>query len=198
MISNWELYYENTATRVEPNKLLKQALESFTKESISPGLSLDLGAGAGRDTFYLLENGWKVTAIDYTPKALELIKSKSGKHPNLELKQLSFEDLELQNNPLLINACLSLPFCSEAAFNKLWNHLTEKLIPSGRFSGHFFGPEHGFKDHKTCIFHTYKEVLDLFKNYQIEYFEEENTIKTTSDKSEIRWHMFHVVAKKFT
>ena len=31
---------------------------------IKPDFAIDLGCGAGRDTIYLLHNGWKVLAID--------------------------------------------------------------------------------------------------------------------------------------
>lgn len=31
---------------------------------IKPDFAIDLGCGVGRDTIYLLHNGWKVLAID--------------------------------------------------------------------------------------------------------------------------------------
>ena len=39
----------------------------------TPGEALDVGAGAGRDTAYLLSRGWRVTALDSSPSAAEAL-----------------------------------------------------------------------------------------------------------------------------
>jgi len=54
-----EKYYDNTKN-AEPNYIVKE----FIKLNVRPGNAVELGCGAGRDTVYLIKNGWNVLAID--------------------------------------------------------------------------------------------------------------------------------------
>ena len=56
---NIEKYYENTK-EVIPHDNVKKFIEIEEKT----GKAIDLGCGTGRDTIFLIKNGWKVTAID--------------------------------------------------------------------------------------------------------------------------------------
>ena len=40
-------------------------------DGLSPGLALDVGCGDGRNAILLAEQGWRVTAVDFSPRALE-------------------------------------------------------------------------------------------------------------------------------
>ena len=40
-------------------------------ESLPPGTALDLGCGEGGDAVWLARNGWRVTAVDVSPTALD-------------------------------------------------------------------------------------------------------------------------------
>ncbi len=44
-----------------------------------PGNALDLGCGSGTNAIYLAQNGWKVTAVDYSYLAISRAKRKSAK-----------------------------------------------------------------------------------------------------------------------
>ena len=48
-------YYENTENAL-PHPMVKK----FIKMNSNPKYAIDLGCGAGRDTIYLIKNGWKV------------------------------------------------------------------------------------------------------------------------------------------
>lgn len=50
----------------EPNRFLVEEVSDLT-----PGRSLDLGAGEGRNAIWLAERGWRVTAVDFSGVALE-------------------------------------------------------------------------------------------------------------------------------
>src|SRR5579863_6524651 len=39
-----------------------------------PGKALDLACGAGRNTIWLAEHGWQVTAVDGAPAAIEILR----------------------------------------------------------------------------------------------------------------------------
>lgn len=50
-------YYENTM-----DALPHPIVEEFVKMNITPQNAIDFGCGAGRDTIYLIKNGWNVLA----------------------------------------------------------------------------------------------------------------------------------------
>src|SRR5438067_4659023 len=59
----------------------------------APGDALDVGAGAGRDTAHLLASGWRVTAVDASPAAVELLR-KLGSEDTLRVVRSAAEDFE--------------------------------------------------------------------------------------------------------
>ena len=57
----------------EPSHSAKIALENFKKNNVKH--IIELGAGLGRDTIFFAKNSIKVTALDYSPTAVEIIKT---------------------------------------------------------------------------------------------------------------------------
>lgn len=49
----------------EPNRFVVEELAD-----LPPGRALDLGAGEGRNAIWLAEQGWRVTAVDFSPVGL--------------------------------------------------------------------------------------------------------------------------------
>jgi ubiquinone/menaquinone biosynthesis C-methylase UbiE len=43
-----------------------------------PGRALDVGCGTGDSSIYLAQHGWRVTGVDFTPKALEKARVKAS------------------------------------------------------------------------------------------------------------------------
>ena len=100
------------ATRDEPHwPLLERAagLVGF------PGRALDLGCGAGRDTRYLMAQGWQVTAVDSEPGAIALLAGL--RQARLRAVQSSIEDFVYEPAAYdLVSAQFSLPFVPRARF----------------------------------------------------------------------------------
>ncbi len=46
-------------------------------EENSPGIALDLGCGTGTNVLTIADYGWKVTGIDYVPKAIRIARRKA-------------------------------------------------------------------------------------------------------------------------
>jgi len=46
-------------------------------EENSPGIALDLGCGTGTNALTIADYGWKVTGIDYVPKAIRIARRKA-------------------------------------------------------------------------------------------------------------------------
>lgn len=51
---------------VKPNRFLEEEVTN-----LKPGKALDLAAGEGRNSVWLAENGWKVSAVDFSDAAIE-------------------------------------------------------------------------------------------------------------------------------
>lgn len=64
----WDARYQATdyVWTVEPNRWLVAECEG-----LPPGDALDLACGEGRNAVWLAERGWKVTAVDFSPVALD-------------------------------------------------------------------------------------------------------------------------------
>ncbi len=56
-----------------PNPLLVE-----TAKLLAPGRALDLACGAGRNALWLAEHGWSVTAVDGSPPAIEILRSRAS------------------------------------------------------------------------------------------------------------------------
>jgi SAM-dependent methyltransferase len=65
---DWDRRYGGTELiwTAQPNRFVVEELGE-----LPPGRALDLGAGEGRNAVWLAERGWRVTAVDFSPVALE-------------------------------------------------------------------------------------------------------------------------------
>lgn len=62
-----------------------------------PGRALDLGAGDGRNAIWLASHGWRVTAVDFSPVALERERSlAAAAGVELELVHADLTEVELE------------------------------------------------------------------------------------------------------
>ena len=122
-MDNIKEYYENTK-----NSLPNQMVRRFIKMNIKPKKAIDLGCGAGRDTIYLIKNGWNVLAID-RENTKELISSKldSKELQRFKFQCQDFESIKLDKNSLLV-ANFSIPFCNKNYFEELWNEISNSIL----------------------------------------------------------------------
>jgi SAM-dependent methyltransferase len=65
---DWDRRYQRTELlwTAQPNRFVAAELGE-----LPPGRALDLGAGEGRNAVWLAERGWRVTAVDFSPVALD-------------------------------------------------------------------------------------------------------------------------------
>ena len=191
-MKNIERYYKNTAD-AKPNYTVKK----FIELNVEPGNAIELGCGAGRDTVCLIKNGWNVLAIDR-----EDVESRiAAKLEAEELKQFKFlkqkfEDIELEKNNLVV-ANFSIPFCNKNDFKKLWNKIDDSILKDGYFVGNFFGENDEWKiTKKEMTFLSKRQVIELFRNFEIIKFKEIEKDGLTGLGEMKHWHMFNVIAKK--
>lgn len=192
-MNNIQKYYDNTEN-IPPNNNIKK----FINMKTIPGNAIELGCGAGRDTLYLIKNNWNVLAIDR-----EDVEGRIKKRINTQeylnrfrFQQQNFEDIVLEKNNLLI-ANYSLPFCNKNEFTKLWKKIEKSILKNGYFVGNFFGVNDEWNGLKpNMIFLNKPEVLELFRNFEIIEFKEEQADRKTGMGVMKHWHLFWVIAKK--
>lgn len=195
----WDEYYQNTLNEQKPRYTLSLAQQYFELDHISPGLAVDLGAGTGRDSLFLLKKGWKVLAIDAEALSIEIILNRAQDEnlQNLETNISGFADMTLPDHIDLINASFSLPFCPSEDFSECWNNIVEHLAVGGRFAGQLFGDRDEWASGPSGTFHSQEEMLNLFKDhFVIEYLQIEEGLLPTAVGPMKHWHIFHIVAKK--
>jgi cyclopropane fatty-acyl-phospholipid synthase-like methyltransferase len=82
---------------------LKDLVETLALE---PGKAYDLGCGPGHDAAYLAGLGWKVTAVDISPTAVQLAReaaAKSGTEGNIQFVTADVLTLQGRGDAALVN-----------------------------------------------------------------------------------------------
>ncbi|EFV13436.1 class I SAM-dependent methyltransferase [Segniliparus rugosus] len=61
-----------------PERLAELVDGDGERPALAPGRALDVGCGTGDAAIYLARRGWRVTGVDFTPKALRLARRKAA------------------------------------------------------------------------------------------------------------------------
>jgi trans-aconitate methyltransferase len=188
---DWERFYGFTKES-PPWPLLMRAAALAPRH----GQALDLGAGAGRDTRYLLEQGFIVTAVDADPNAAAHLAALPQDH--LRIVQSSFEGFEFAAATYdLISAQFALPFVARDRFFEVFARLKAALAPAGVFAGQCFGMRDQWNvPGHAMTFLTRGEVEGLLSGLDIIALDEEDADGQTADGSPKHWHAFHILARR--
>jgi len=187
MSEKWEGYYKATHER-EPHALLVTAL-TYVKERER---ALDLGAGAGRDTRFLLAQGFKtVDVVEQGTDALHYLPSEAT------VATVSFSEHTYPSEAYnLVNAQFSLPFNPPDSFEDVIAKIKKSLKAGGVFTGQFFGKEDGWAEDETMTFHTKEDVEHLLNDLEIFFLEESQEKGKTAIGGEKNWHIFNFIVQK--
>jgi SAM-dependent methyltransferase len=191
MDGNWERFYRYTHDS-PPWPLLIRAAELLP----DGGRALDLGAGAGRDTRYLLAHGFIVTAVDADVHAVERLRALADER--LHVVHSTFEAFPFEPRCYeLISAQFALPFVPEPAFSAIFARLVQALRPGGVFAGQFFGPYDQWNTPgRQMTFVSRQRAQELLRGLDVLELREEDTDGHTADGSPKHWHVFHILARK--
>lgn len=191
MSHSWSKYYERTRAQ-KPSKFLIDAIESFAPQ---PGRAIDLGCGAGRDTRYLLEMGFSVTALDKDPAAEKYL-TLLPHQDNLQFVCMGFEDFNFARYDV-INAHYALPFAGKEHFARVMNDVMRALNPNGLFVGQLFGVDDEWNTPEAKTAFCDRADLDkLFHDFQDLKITEVNEKGTMASGNEKHWHVFNIIAQK--
>ena len=185
-------YYNKTK-----NSNIPKNLKTFVDMKINPGICIDLGCGAGRDSIFLIKNGWKVIAIDKEDTEKMIRSSLQEEEQNyLEFIKQDFENNIILQSCNLLVANSSLSFCNRKNFDDLWKRIVDSISKDGYFVGNFFGINDSWENRPNMVFFTKEEVIKLFSSFEIINFKEVAKNGKTALGVEKHWHVFNVIAKK--
>ena len=187
-----------------PKALLIKAVRMNGKTQRGVPHAIDFGVGQGNETMFLLENGFEVTAIDKENKRLsELQQHLVGKPYLNRLKTFSndCENIDWQHISTtdFFLASFALPFCSPKNFQTTWQNIQSHIKPGGYFVGQFYDPSYqglSWWQRKKMTFLTQKEVLSLFKGFNIKYLSRKREHHLKSGHSPIQAEYYEVIAQK--
>src|SRR6476661_3068686 len=122
-LAGWEQRYRAQEENSEPapNPVLVEAASL-----LPPGRALDLACGTGRHALWLAEHGWNVTAVDGSPKAIEILRRRAA---DLRI-ETQIADLE---NPAFTIAPASYDLIAICYYleRKLFEPAKRALLPGG-------------------------------------------------------------------
>jgi tellurite methyltransferase len=103
-VSEWDDRYRAGQGAVD--KPLPLVLE-FT-QALTPGVALDLACGPGRNAIYLSDRGWRITALDASPIAIDLLlASTRERNRSIDARLVDLEAPEFELPPESFDLVLS-------------------------------------------------------------------------------------------
>ncbi len=178
-----------------------QTLESALRHVEHRNNALDLGSGSGRDSLYLLDQGFAhVVAVDANIGAGDVLKFvPEDAQDKLEFVQARFDEFDFGVDRFdLINAQFALPFNPRDTFNKMFERLKSSLRSGGLFVGVFFGPNDEWNTPGSKLtFHSREDIQRILINMEIiELLEEDEPDGRLANGTPKHWHNFRVTARK--
>ena len=161
----------------EPSHSAKIALEKFKKNNVKH--IIELGAGLGRDTIFFAKNSIKVTALDYSPTAVEIIKNKSNSLGLNDLIEVQTHDLRQKLNftDNSFDGCYShMLYCMAFTYSELENLNTDVCRVLNKDSLNIYTVRnHSDADYKKGT-HRGEDLYEM-NGYIVHYFSDEKIKK---------------------
>jgi tellurite methyltransferase len=164
--STWEKKYSDDGyePRETPSALLTEWLDDR-----SPGKALDLACGTGRNSLYLAEKGYDVTAIDISPRAIamaERISREKGLEINWIIADLDNHAIQGQYDLIVISFFY--------VHKNMVPPIIDALNRGGRllYENHMLPPSSADEDQKHRFHFKPGELRELFPGLKVISYEE--------------------------
>lgn len=143
-------------------------------ESTAPGTALDLGCGEGGDAVWLAQKGWRVTAADVSPVALERSKALAVEYDVVDAIDFQQHDFAV-SFPEGVYDLVSAQFLqSSMEFDRtrILKRSAEAVAPGGLFLIVEHGSAPSWSSYTDMYFPTAQETFDSLdldtKNWRVE------------------------------
>jgi SAM-dependent methyltransferase len=166
-LSDWDSRYrDGRNTDNKPSELLSLALDYAP-----PGRALDLACGGGRNSIYLAENGWEVSAVDASVEGLKLARLRAAERK----VEIEFVNADLEKGGFEIGV-ESFDLIADFFYlqRDLWPDIRAGLKPGGLFVSeiHLESNAPGLKAMNPLFLLRPGELLNEFSGWKIEHFSE--------------------------
>lgn len=190
---HWEKFVKATKNR-KPINYLIEAVKILNSQK---GKALDIGCGAGIDSKYLAENGFKVEAIDLNKTSVEETKKIcEGLAVNAILKNVN-DYVITPNNFDLIIAWNTLSFLGKEEAERILLDIKNGLKENGLFVFSVFGPKDDWaKNHSEMSFWTKEELKNTLSGMDFIKFSEEKQKKPGATGNIKFWHLIQGITRK--
>lgn len=109
----------------QPTAFLSEVVQRW-----QPGAALDLACGVGRDAVYLASLGWRVTAVDVLPDALDRARELARRYA-AAIEPIKWRQVDLEREALAFESAFDLVVGFRYLHRPLFGHLTNWLRPGG-------------------------------------------------------------------
>jgi tellurite methyltransferase len=167
-----QIYQTKNVWGTEPNNLLLKVYAKAEKG----GHFLDLGCGQGRDSFFMLKNGFKVTAVDSLREAIKSIKdyilenNLSGQPIEIHCEDIRKFKIE-KDKYSMINLYNVLQFLPKEDALTLLVEVKKKLKSKGYIMISGFKVDDFFCKKHLCYFEP-QELKNLFSDFFVYFYDE--------------------------
>jgi len=192
---DWPAYYRHTLGR-DPRPLFVRGMEAVRAACLSAGQAVEIGFGDGTETLAMLDGGWRVLAIDASPQAEEVLRSRLPEHvrERLEVRILPAQDVELPPFDLLY-AGYALSFLTPDGFRRFWTDVRASLRPGGFVVVNIFGVRDTWAGDEFMTFVDEDTVTRMLAGLDVIDLREEDA-DGTSFSGPKHWHVFDIVARR--
>lgn len=193
-VGSWSAYYDRHVGR-PPRDDLGRAVAAVSTPDDRPRQAADLGFGQGTETIALLEQGWRVFAVDSEADAEQRLRSRLAPSDaeRLVVAIASFAEVKLPPCDLVWSG-LALPFCPPDRFSEVWRRVRDALRPGGVVAVDLFGPNHGWASRTATIS---RDQLDLMlAGLEVLAVDEQDAPRPTVSDGVIQWHAYSILARR--
>ncbi|OCG74195.1 class I SAM-dependent methyltransferase [Microbacterium sediminis] len=183
--ADWPAYYRRVAGRAVRPFAVRAAAAT------SPGFAVDLGCGDGTESQWLVEQGWRVLAVDREEEAIRRVTHRTAGRAAVECADLANYTPPAAD---LVLACAALPFIPPDRFDDAWARIRGAVRPGGILAVELFGDRDSWAGDPGMTFHSRADVEGLTAAIEIVLLEERE-FDGPSGRGPKHWHRFEVIAR---
>ena len=188
---DWKAY-QAKSREYPPNALVERAVSLvYPREQ-----AIDIGAGALRDSRYLLEMEFEhVTALDGQTPPIELIDTLDPER--FEMVTSDFIDFSFPVETYdLATALYALPFNPPKTFKRVLQRIKCSLKPGGILCMNLFGDRDGWNHNPELTILTKDKAWKLLDDMEVLSFEDREWNNKLANGTPKHWHTFDIIARR--